>query len=425
MKPFSRLKIVSAGLGLMTIGLSSSPTSATPAPVPFFLFQDGGKQQKALEKFDAGQDLHQAGKLKEALALYDESIALDGTDFAVHFQRGNALVSLGRTADAAGAFKRATELQPDFAKGYLRLARALVATGQIAEAEPAFKKASELEPNNLDALLGVAECQLARNAPAEALALLEPIQKFAPDDARYFGLLGESQRLSKKNDAALASFNECLRRDATNLLARRGRAAVLVESQKFAEALEDFRFLYANSPTGDLAADIVAALQSLGKTDEAAAFAVEAAQKHPDTPRLKAVAANLKQSAEVERAVALLRDGKYPDAAAAYREILKKEPNSYPAHAGLATALFKLDQFAEAAQHFVIVLNQRSDVPATYFFLGVCFDKLGDYPQALKAYEAFLAIAKPEQNRLEIDKVNLRLPSLKRQAEQSKPKKRS
>lgn len=425
MKPFSLNSIFFAGLGLMTIAPFSAPTSAAPVSAPFIVFQDAAKQQQALEKFNAGQDLHQAGKLKEALALYDESIALDGTDFAVHFQRGNALVALGRTAEAVGAFKRVTELQPDFVKAHLRLGRALVATGQIVEAEPAFKKASELEPNNLDAILGVAECQLARNAPGEALALLEPIQKFAPDDARYFGLLGESQRLSKKNDAALTSFNECLRRDANNLLARRGRAAVLVESQKFAEALEDFRLLYTKSPTGDLAADIVATLQSLGRTDEAAGFAVEAAQKHPDTPRLKAVASSLKQSAEVERAVTLLREGKYPDAAAAYREILKKEPNSYPAHAGLATALFKLDQFAEAAQHFVIVLNQRSDVPATYFFLGVCFDKLGDYPQALKAYEAFLSIAKPEQNQLEIDKINLRLPSLKRQAEQSKPKKRN
>ncbi len=423
MKPFSLTSILFAGMGFLSVGLFAFPIHALSAPV--VRFQDAAKQQQALEKFNAGQDLHQAGKLKEALALYDEAIALDGTDFAVHFQRGNALVALGRTAEAVGAFKRATELQPDFAKAYLRLARALVATGQIAEAEPAFKKASELEPNNLDAILGVAECQLARNAPADALALLEPLQKFGPGDARYFALLGEALRLSKKNDAALASFNECLNRDGKNVLARRGRAAIQVENQKFAEALEDFRALYALAPSGDLAADIVATLQSLGKTDEAAAFAVETAQKHPDTPRLRALASELKQSAEVERAVGLLREGKYDEASIAYRVILKKEPDSYPAHAGLATALFKLDQFAEAAQHFVILLKQRPDVPVTYFFLGVCFDKLGDFPQALKAYEAFLAIAKPEQNRLEIDKVNLRLPSLKRQAEQSKPKKRN
>jgi tetratricopeptide (TPR) repeat protein len=397
---------------------------ARPVTASSVRFQDA-KKQRAAEKFNAGQDLHEAGKLGEALALYDEAIALDDTDFAVHFQRGNALVALGRTAEAVEAFRRTVELQPDFARGFIRLARALATVGKPIDAEAAFKKAAELEPNNLDAVLGQAECILARNAPAETVALLEPLAKFGPGDARFFALLGEAQRLTQKNDAALANFNECLQRDAKNTLARRGRAAIQVENRKFAEALEDFRFLYAATPTGDLAADIVATLQSLNRTDEAVAFARDAAPKHPDTPRLKAVAANLEKSGDVDQAVALLREAKYAEAAARYREILAKDPNSYPAHAGLATALFKLDQFAEAAQHFVIVLNQRPDVPATYFFLGVCFDKLGDFPQALKAYEAFLAIAKPEQNQLEIDKVNLRLPSLKRQAAQSKPKKRS
>jgi hypothetical protein len=62
-------------------------------------------------------------------------------------------------------------------------------------------------------------------------------------------------------------------------------------------------------------------------------------------------------------------------------------------------------------------------VAATYFFLGVCYDKMGDYRQALAACEAFLARADGVHHQLEIEKVHLRLPSLRRQAEQSKPRK--
>ena len=42
-------------------------------------------------------------------------------------------------------------------------------------------------------------------------------------------------------------------------------------------------------------------------------------------------------------------------------------------------------------------------------------DKLGQYEDALEAYEKFLSLANPNVNKLEIEKVNLRLPTLKAQ----------
>jgi hypothetical protein len=42
-------------------------------------------------------------------------------------------------------------------------------------------------------------------------------------------------------------------------------------------------------------------------------------------------------------------------------------------------------------------------------------DYLGQYQEALTAYETFLARANAKDNQLEIEKINLRLPSLRRQ----------
>jgi tetratricopeptide (TPR) repeat protein len=62
-----------------------------------------------------------------------------------------------------------------------------------------------------------------------------------------------------------------------------------------------------------------------------------------------------------------------------------------------------------------------------YFFIATAYDKLGEYAEALAAYEKFLAHADPKDNQLEIDKINLRLPSLRRQiarGEGIKPRKK-
>jgi hypothetical protein len=50
-----------------------------------------------------------------------------------------------------------------------------------------------------------------------------------------------------------------------------------------------------------------------------------------------------------------------------------------------------------------------------HYFIATAHDYLGEYEQALAAYESFLASADSKTNQLEIDKVKLRLPSLRRQ----------
>ena len=50
-----------------------------------------------------------------------------------------------------------------------------------------------------------------------------------------------------------------------------------------------------------------------------------------------------------------------------------------------------------------------------YYFIATSHDFLREYVQALAVYEMFLAKADAKTNQLEIDKVRLRLPGLRRQ----------
>src|SRR5262249_39772917 len=101
---------------------------------------------------------------------------------------------------------------------------------------------------------------------------------------------------------------------------------------------------------------------------------------------------------------------------------ISREPNNYPAHANLATALFKLQQYPQAAREFIWLVNTKPEIAASYYFLAISFDKLGGCEEATKAYNEFVRRADANLNREEIKDANLRLSLLQKLAKDGKCK---
>jgi len=97
------------------------------------------------------------------------------------------------------------------------------------------------------------------------------------------------------------------------------------------------------------------------------------------------------------------------------RRVIAAEPDNYTAHGNLALALYEMKRFADALPEYEWLAKARPEIAATYFFIATAHDNLGEYPQALETYQQFLAHADPANNKLEIEKVNLRLPTLRAQ----------
>ena len=66
-----------------------------------------------IKLFERGQNAHARGDLERALEFYEQAIKLRPEFSEAHFQRGSALVSLGRFAEAEPSFRRAIELRKD------------------------------------------------------------------------------------------------------------------------------------------------------------------------------------------------------------------------------------------------------------------------------------------------------------------------
>jgi cytochrome c-type biogenesis protein CcmH/NrfG len=114
-------------------------------------------------------------------------------------------------------------------------------------------------------------------------------------------------------------------------------------------------------------------------------------------------------------AAALVQARRFPEAAAILRQVVTREPENYAAHANLATALYESKRYSEALPEYEWILAAKPEIVVAHYFIATAHDYLGEYPEALASYEKFLTHADAGTNQLEIDKVKLRLPSLRRQ----------
>src|SRR5205085_2252062 len=231
--------------------------------------------------------------------------------------------------------------------------------------------------------------------------------------------LAALQAQAKQFNEAIALFQEVLKEDPNNADARVGLTAAMIESGQAGDAIAQLEQLIKAEPNRAALHAQLAALYLPKQPDKA-------------LEQYKAAAALEPKNAnhQVGMASAMVKQRQFQEAVDVLRPVLDSNPKediAYFAHTNLATALFELDDFPNAAREFLWILDhqaKRGDqkrAAISLYFLGVCFDKIGDYEQALKAYEQFMTLASPD-NQLEIEKIKLRLPSIKRQIEKGQSK---
>jgi superkiller protein 3 len=68
-----------------------------------------------------------------------------------HYNLGVALKAKGQLEEAIEAYRKAIQLDPNYANAYSNLGSALYDKGQLEEAIEAYRKAIQLDPNYADA----------------------------------------------------------------------------------------------------------------------------------------------------------------------------------------------------------------------------------------------------------------------------------
>ncbi|MDT5123871.1 MAG: eukaryotic-like serine/threonine-protein kinase [Acidobacteriota bacterium] len=148
--------------------------------------------------------------------------------------------------DAILHFKRATELDPDFALAHSALGgcysnlvrKGFGDTEDYVRAEESFEQALALDPKNFEARMHIVFIHLSRGEKRQARELLSRLRREMPNDVGVHFVSGVLRRLDGDYDGALRSFDRMVRLNpAERVVASYNRARIFVYQRRFDDAL--------------------------------------------------------------------------------------------------------------------------------------------------------------------------------------------
>lgn len=187
--------------------------------------------------FDSEVELMPGERMDLEITLLDEETGRRNAAIAA-YNEGAELHAEGQMEEAEARFRRAVELDPEVAQGWLGLADVLVVTGRAEEALTAIETYLALEPENVQGQRLAYEIyrRAGRTEKAEELAEELGIEASSRDLA--VELYNEGALASQKADydAALAKFREAVEMDPTLGPAYAGIASILYNQGEMEEA---------------------------------------------------------------------------------------------------------------------------------------------------------------------------------------------
>lgn len=424
--------------------------------------------------FNQAQDAHAKKNYEQAIELYDEAIKLKPEFPEAEFQKANALVALKRLADAEKSYRRAILLMPAWSLPPAALGLLLAGEqGRETEAETLLRRSLTLDEKNVTAIVALGELRRRAGQARESVALYVQATAIKSNDPALWLARARAEREAKLTSDALKSLARAVELDTSNVEARLARADLNLETGDKPHALEDLRALEDAAKTDWRLAVALANRYGLaGETAQARRIydaLPEEAKSSDDGKKLRAAITDVRcedtpdarvalerlissdakdanalaclggllrttdprrslelfrRASELEPrnvdyavgyAAALVQLRNFQQAAAVLQRILQVAPDSYAAHANFAAALYELKLYKQAIVEYKWIERARPELAIVHFFIGTAHDQLGEYADALASYETFLARADSQTNQLEIEKVNLRLPSLRNQ----------
>lgn len=440
--------------------------------------QEETETEDPIALFNKGQDAHEKGDLGTALKFYDEAIKILPEFPEAEYQRGTAFIQLGKPAEAEKAFRRALEIREDWTLAMAQLGALLVRKNEFAEAEQILTKAVETDEQNFPAFDALTELRIRTKAAPDVLKeLLQRLQILtskANPTASAWASRAALERVLGDRQAAKESIKKSLSIDPKNSAALNERVEIAISEGDFAGALANAKSIVQTSPASVGANILLARVYAAsGKTAESQKIldslnqnetaviefrktlstkeneSVESLEKTLENePKNAAVLERLcilsrtenpqksleycRRASELEPdninhavgfGAALVQAKRFQDAANILYKLKEIAPDNYTARANLAAALFQLKRYAEAKTEYQWLTEKQPDLSVGYYFLAIAHDNLEEYMDAMANYQQFLRLADAKINQLEIEKVNLRLPSLQKLIKQQEKKK--
>jgi len=325
---------------------------------------------------DLGLALDMSGSKAEAMLEYRAALKIDANFFPAMLLLGTAYLDLGQPAKAVEPLERSLEVQPGSPDAQETLAEALLVLGRLAEAERHFREVSRLDPTSSKAWFGLGLCY-------EGLAQksFDSLASTAPGSAYWLDLVAESRLETKQDYSAFYFYHQAL----AKMPGLRGVHAALAQVYRDT-GHNDWAGVEEQKEKDRAPPDCAA--QKLECDFQAGNFtgimdATEGA-KSPDAYYWRTRACNrlalnaysqlglLPPSAESHELEAKIDSQRrqYAESAAEWREALALAPGNRYVQTQLAIALYKSGDLAGAQTRFEQLLKEQPESPDLNFYLG-------------------------------------------------------
>jgi Flp pilus assembly protein TadD len=358
---------------------------------------------------------------------YQNYLAKKPDDASVHYNLAYTYTALGRPDDARAEYERAIALDPSdpkMAPAYRNLGMTLLPKDPAAAIDP-LEHAAQLEPQDARAkwLLGTA---LERSGKREAaIEQFQAAQKLDGHDVEITASLAYALLSAGRFAEAEAAYRATLSLDPEGVFLRQahlGLANSLVAQKKLDEAASEFAAYLERAPN-DVSVRIerASALVDLGKDDDALVELDRAATAGPEGLRALKLRSQIYWEKKryddavpvLEKAAALApRDPDIADRLGRVYLEKKDYPNAlhwlvtaYDMNPAANDLLAQVVEAEYLSKNYAVALSgldalsKREELPAASWYLrATCYDKLGQLPEALDAYQKFLQLNRDENS---------------------------
>ncbi len=208
--------------------------------------------------------LVKAGRLDEAVAPYEQSLALAGRAANTHYNYGVLLARLGREDDALAHYEQALLVQPEFASAQSNLGTLLFLRGRAADAIPPLEHALRLRPDDSETHCTLANALAQTGRVPAALAHYARALALSPANPEHHYNFANTLLLLGRTSEAIAHYEAALRARPDDADTHFNLGLALDQSGRPADAIVQLETALRLRPNDQAARENLARLRATG-----------------------------------------------------------------------------------------------------------------------------------------------------------------
>ena len=343
------------------------------------------KTEPPQKKIDETINLYNEGQLRSAVDHAQVLTRQYPKAFAAWNILGAAFQGLGQFVEASKAFKKVTELNPNYAYGFNNLGVTFKEQGKLNDAIEAFKRALSLKSDYAAAYVNMGNALQEKGELGAAIENFKLAIKLEPENAETYCNLGNALQKNGEYSAGVDNYKKAIKIKPDHAVAYYNMGAALTEQGELSAAINSYEQAIKIEPNhAEAYYNMGTALTEQGKLDAAIESLKQAIKIKSGYPEANY---NLGQ--------ALSKKGELDAAIDHYKEAIKVKPDYTEAYNNLGV-LFTRKLDCHAATHcFKQAIKIKPNCPKAYYNLGNFLDQSGESNAAIDSYKQAIEI-KPD-----------------------------